>query len=120
MVSAGGKEDHVSLIDWDRLAALRNDIGEENFADVALLFVAEIDETLARLSSEPGRATAADFHFLRGSASNLGFAALTDACLAAEAACAAGRAPDIPGVAAAFHAALDEAAPRMPELARAA
>lgn len=108
------------MIDWDRLTGLRDDIGEDDFADVAFLFVAEIDETLATLQNEPDTVTAAHFHFLRGSAANLGFVALADACSAAEAACNADETPDIPGVAAIFQASLAEVSPRMPELAQAA
>ncbi|MBY4894155.1 Hpt domain-containing protein [Rhodobacteraceae bacterium N5(2021)] len=104
--------DHV---DWDRLNELRTDIGEEDFADVAMLFVAELQETLEKLS--PDTATSADFHFLRGSAANLGFVTLVAACATAEEACNASNVPDVAAVSAAFMAALDEVAPRVPELA---
>ena len=90
------------MIDWDRLYTLRSDIGDDDFADVAVLFVAEIAENLDRLSAEPAAATAGDFHFLRGSAANLGFVGLAEACQAAEAACQAGRRPDVDAVAVRF------------------
>lgn len=108
----------MSGIDWDRLNELRTDIGEEDFADVATLFVAELHETLDRLT--PEAAVAADFHFLRGSAANLGFVALVAACSEAEVACNAGAMPDIAAVHDAFHAALDEITPEFPDLASAA
>lgn len=108
------------MIDWTRLNALRADIGEEDFADVAILFVAEISEHLERLAAAPDTACAADFHFLRGSAANLGFTALTDACEAAEADCHAGQAPDLGRVLAIFAASLNAATPQMPELTLAA
>lgn len=104
--------DHV---DWDRLNELRADIGEEDFADVAMLFVAELQETLDKLT--PDKATTADFHFLRGSAANLGFVTLVDACSSAEAACNASKVPDVDAVCAAFAAALSEVQPHLPELA---
>lgn len=108
------------LIDRDRLNALRDDIGEEDFADVALLFISEIGEKLAELTAHPAAATADDFHFLRGSAVNLGLAAFAEACTRAESACNAGDPPDVPGVAAEFEAALVALAPVVPEIASAA
>lgn len=108
----------MTHVDWDRLNDLRADIGEEDFADVALLFVAELQETLQGLT--PSTATASDFHFLRGSAANLGFVALVAACTRAEEACNNGAAPDIGAVSDALAAALAEVAPQVPELASAA
>lgn len=110
----------MDWIDWTRLIALRDDIGEESFEDVALLFVVEIAEHLGRLRSAPGDAVAADFHFLKGSAANMGFTALVAACEDAERACISGRAPDIDAVDAAFRGAIRELKPKMPALAAAA
>lgn len=107
----------MNHVDWDRLNELRSDIGEEDFADVAMLFVAELQETLDALT--PDKATSADFHFLRGSAANLGFVALVNACSAAENACNGSAPPDVEAVRAAFAAALAEVAPHVPELAAA-
>ena len=107
-------------IDWDRLNALRDDIGEEDFADVAIVFISEIGEKLAELTAPPAAASADDFHFLRGSAVNLGLAALAEACTSAECACTAGEPPDLPAVAAEFEAALAALAPVVPGAARAA
>lgn len=108
----------MSGVDWDRMNELRNDIGEEDFADVAILFVAELRDSLGALG--PETATAADFHFLRGSAANLGFVAMVDACTRAELACGEGRLPDVAAVRRAFEDAMREVAPRVPELGRAA
>ena len=105
-------------VDWDRLNELRADIGEEDFADVAMLFVAELQETLDALG--PDKATTADFHFLRGSAANLGFVTLVSACATAEVACNDSEQPDVEAVRAAFAAAMSEVAPHVPELANAA
>lgn len=105
-------------VDWDRLNELRADIGEEDFADVAMLFVSELQETLDTLVAT--QASAADFHFLRGSAANLGFVTLVEACAAAEAACKDDDVPDVALVQTTFAAALAEVAPHVPELSRAA
>jgi HPt (histidine-containing phosphotransfer) domain-containing protein len=106
----------MTLIDWDHLMSLRADIGEEDFADVAFVFFSEIDGKLADLQADHVRATAEDFHFLRGSAANLGFSAMVAACAAAEAACAAGKPPDLAAVVESYEAAMAELRPRMPEL----
>ncbi len=105
----------MPTVDWDRLNELRSDIGEEDFADVAMMFVAELHETLDGLDS--ATAAASDFHFLRGSAANLGFNALVRACATAEAACNAGDPPDVDAVRAAFAAAIIEVEPHVPEMA---
>jgi histidine phosphotransfer protein HptB len=108
------------MIDWTRLNGLRADIGEEDFADVAMIFVAEITEHLDRLAEYPANATAADFHFLRGSAANMGFDAMVDACRRAEAACVAGAPPDLAAVADSFAASLGAIAADIPGIAAAA
>ncbi len=105
-------------VDWDRLNELKSDIGEEDFADVAVLFVSELQDTLSAM--EVATAVADDFHFLRGSAANLGFTALVAACSQAEAAAKAGQAPDVASVKAAFDQALAEISAKMPDLAVAA
>ncbi len=105
-----------TVVDWTRLHELRDDIGEEDFADVAVLFVAELHEHLDRLCNDPAAVRAEDFHFLRGSAANLGLVALVSACSAAEAACEAGTAPDIAAVRTAFDLAMAEIGPQMPEI----
>jgi HPt (histidine-containing phosphotransfer) domain-containing protein len=109
----------MTLIDWDLLNALKADIGEEDFADVITLFVAEISEKIEEMRRGPDGPGADDFHFLKGSAANLGFTAMSAACDTAEAACRAGQAGDLDTVEAAFLAALREARPHLPELAAA-
>lgn len=69
------------MIDWDRVKELRSEIGAEDFDEVVGLFLEEADEVLARLSLDGGaKALAADLHFLKGAALNLGFAALSGLC----------------------------------------
>jgi HPt (histidine-containing phosphotransfer) domain-containing protein len=119
-LGSADQEGDRDMIDWDRLQDLRSDIGEEDFADVAFLFVAEITERLDRLRSDPSGASAADFHFLRGSAANLGFVAMVDACHLAEQACLAGEVPDIICVAHSFAASVACIASDIPGIADAA
>jgi HPt (histidine-containing phosphotransfer) domain-containing protein len=61
------------MIDWSRVGELRSEVGEEAFDEVLELFLEEVDEVMARLSASPDPARlAADLHFVRGSALNLG------------------------------------------------
>ena len=107
----------MSGVDWDRLNSLRDDIGPEEFADVVLLFFAEIGEKLDDMQKGATAPTVEDFHFLRGSAANLGFADMVVACQLAEAACLSGRVPDVAAVVRGFETALAEARSEVPELA---
>lgn len=108
------------MIDWTRLNDLRSDIGEADFADVAQLFVTEMRERLMALAADPGSATAEDFHFLRGSAANLGLSDLVAACNDAETACRAGESADLAAVADAFAAAIIAIAAELPGLTNSA
>jgi HPt (histidine-containing phosphotransfer) domain-containing protein len=73
------------MIDWDRLRELRSEIGPEDFAEVVSLFLEEADEAIARLSPDGGaKALAADLHYLKGAALNLGFASLSALCQSGE------------------------------------
>ena len=69
------------MIDWDRVKELRDEIGADDFMEVAAMFLDEADEAVARLT--PGlsaKAIEADLHFLKGAALNLGFSALSGLC----------------------------------------
>ncbi len=69
------------MIDWDRVRELRSEIGPEDFEEVVSLFLEEADEAIARLSVGLGaKVLAADLHFLKGAALNLGFASLSGLC----------------------------------------
>jgi HPt (histidine-containing phosphotransfer) domain-containing protein len=83
------------MIDWDRLHELRTEIGEEDFCEVVKMFLEEIAEVLERISRDNGDANAADFHFLRGSATNLGFRGFAKKCSEAEVALTQGRKADL-------------------------
>lgn len=69
------------MISWERVNELRSEVGDEDFREVVELFLEEVEEVIARLrdSPEPARVEE-DLHFLKGSALNLGFAALGDLC----------------------------------------
>ena len=84
------------MIDWERVDQLRDEVGAEDFAEVVDLFLEEVDEVIARLSDAPDPLRhERDLHFLKGSALNLGFAALAALCEAGERAAAAGRADTV-------------------------
>lgn len=69
------------MVDWDRVRELRSEIGPEGFDEVVSLFLEEADEAVGRLSVRSGaKALAAELHFLKGAALNLGFASLSALC----------------------------------------
>jgi HPt (histidine-containing phosphotransfer) domain-containing protein len=93
------------MIDWDRVESLREEIGKEDFAEVVEMFLAESDQTVARLlAGRPDPTLEADLHFLKGSALNLGFSALAARCSAGEKRAAAGAPVDVAEVAECFAA----------------
>ncbi len=79
------------MIDWERVKELRSEIGPDDFAEVATMFLDEADEAVARLSPDASaKAMEADLHFLKGAALNLGFDALSALCQDGERRAAAG------------------------------
>ena len=73
------------MIDWERVAQLRDGLGPDDFSEVVALFFEEVAEALARLAATGDAALRRDdLHFLKGSALNLGFTALSELCGAAE------------------------------------
>lgn len=93
------------MIDWDRVASLREEIGVADFAEVVEMFLTESDEAVARmLAGKPDGTLEADLHFLKGSALNLGFRDLAALCSAGEKRAAAGAPVDVPEVAESFAA----------------
>lgn len=71
------------MIDWDRVRALRDEIGADDFNEVVNLFLDESDAAIAALAAQ-GSAGPDALHFLKGAALNLGFSALADICGSAE------------------------------------
>lgn len=84
------------MIDWDRVAELRDEVGPDDFGEVVELFLDEVEAVLHRLAGNPQPAAyEEDFHFLKGSALNLGFAEFGALCFAAEKAASEGRGASI-------------------------
>ncbi|GAB4285228.1 MAG: Hpt domain-containing protein [Roseovarius sp.] len=79
-----------TMIDRDRLAELHEEIGEEDFLEVATLFIEETDAAVAALAEIPPEGLAAHLHALKGSALNLGFTTFARICAHAEEAAAGG------------------------------
>ncbi len=75
------------MIDWDRVEALREEVGTEDFDEVVELFLHEVDEEIENLSVDDGRTELAEkLHFLKGSALSLGFREFSGLCQSGEAA----------------------------------
>ncbi len=73
------------MICWDRVTELREEIGEDDFAEVADMFLEEVDEVIGRLKSNPHPSSLEEeLHSLKGSALNLGFEALSKLCQSGE------------------------------------
>ena len=70
------------MIDWVRVAELREEIGVEDFEEVTELFLLEVEDTLRKLRRTFGDVshTKELLHFLKGSALNLGFSELSELC----------------------------------------
>ncbi|MDD8022139.1 MAG: Hpt domain-containing protein [Paracoccaceae bacterium] len=82
------------MIDWDRVAELRSEIGAEGFAEVLELFLDEVEGVVIRLGSRADKLEE-DLHFLKGSAWNLGFRAFGAMCQDGERRSAAGHAAEV-------------------------
>lgn len=73
------------MIDWSRVNELKEDFGEEGFAELLPVFVAEIEEALSQLSeANSAEEVASTCHFIKGSAANLGLQQLAELCATAE------------------------------------
>lgn len=73
------------MINWVRVLELFEDFDEHSFAEVAEIFVCEVDESCERLV----RATDADtmraeFHFLKGATMTMGFDEVAKLCAEGE------------------------------------
>lgn len=70
----------AGLINAARIRELIDDFGAEDFADVVEVFLEEVDQVIDRLSGGDRSQLAADMHFLKGSALNLGLDPFADLC----------------------------------------
>lgn len=94
------------MIDWDRVAVLRDEIGADGFAEVVDLFLTEADEVILRLRPDASpQALESDCHFLKGAALNLGFKTMAEHCQLRETQAAKGEeVADLAVVIACYHA----------------
>ncbi|SFR00803.1 histidine kinase [Poseidonocella sedimentorum] len=67
------------LIDWARIAELREEFGEDGFSEIVKLFMVEVESGIDALERDV-EARAERLHFLKGSALNLGFSAMAVIC----------------------------------------
>ena len=97
------------MIDHVRLAELREEVGEDDFAEVLQLFCEEVEETLDRLAKGVFGDLAEELHFIKGSALNIGMTEVGHLCQKAEKALrvAVGSRPDIAPIVDAFRSAKD-------------
>lgn len=72
------------MIDWGRIEELRSDFGEDDFLEIVSMFLGEVKTKLDDMSAASNPPVSADFHFLKGSAANLGFCKFQAACAVAE------------------------------------
>jgi HPt (histidine-containing phosphotransfer) domain-containing protein len=69
------------MIDWERVAALRDEVGPEDFDEVVEIFLEEVDAEIGALDAAlPQPELEAKLHFLKGSALNLGFSDFSGLC----------------------------------------
>ena len=84
------------MINWYRVAELREEVGVDDFAEIIELFLEEVDAIIELLRDGQGLYDLeAHLHFLKGSALNLGFAQFADLCQAGETAAAQGRSDSV-------------------------
>jgi HPt (histidine-containing phosphotransfer) domain-containing protein len=72
------KGNKVTHVDWQRVDDLASEIGSDAVVEVVAMFLEETDVVIARLAMAPP--TADDFHFLKGSALNLGLTDFATLC----------------------------------------
>ena len=68
------------MLDWARINELREDFDAEDFDEIVALFLREVDTMLGMLDPCSDALLQEQLHFLKGSASNLGFQAMHDVC----------------------------------------
>ncbi|MFU1478331.1 Hpt domain-containing protein [Roseovarius sp. C7] len=79
------------MIDWGRVAELREEFGDGDFQDIVEIFLEEVEAELASLrGSVPREGLEGSLHSLKGSALNLGFAGFAARCQSGESLAAQG------------------------------
>ncbi|WP_187428457.1 hypothetical protein ROLI_043730 [Roseobacter fucihabitans] len=62
------------MINWERVATLREEVGAEDFDEILALFLEEVDSAISELSEAENQTGLEEkLHFLKGSALSLGF-----------------------------------------------
>jgi len=95
------------MIDWNKVAELRDEIGAEDFGEVVEIFLEEVDEAIGIMRECPDLSKMeCGLHFLKGSALNLGFRDFSKLCQAGETAAATGKQAtvDLPEILASYDA----------------
>lgn len=84
------------MINWDRVAELKEEVGVEDFDEVIELFLDEVDSVVDRLAAAPELSKLEeDLHFIKGSALNLGFDHLGQLCQTGEKMAASGQGAEV-------------------------
>ncbi|ABL68608.1 MULTISPECIES: Hpt domain-containing protein [Paracoccus] len=83
------------MLDWSRINELRGEVGDDEFQLILELFLDEVEGVIMRLSRRDALRLETDLHFLKGCASNLGFADFGDLCDACERKAAGGRPAEV-------------------------
>lgn len=84
------------MIDWKRVDELREEIGADGFVEVADMFLDEAEGAVrALMTGLPPDEVAAQLHFLKGSALNLGLSALAALCQEGERKAADGQGAEV-------------------------
>lgn len=98
------------MINWDRINELRQEVGEEDLAEVLVLFCEEVEEVLDQLDTVLPDAMPSQLHFLKGSALNIGLTEVGKLCRTEEEKLARDSAAnaEIPAIRAAYLTAKEE------------
>lgn len=72
------------MLNWQRISELKDEVGDDDFAEVFCLFCDEVEGVLDVLEGSTPNELAERLHFLKGSALNIGFESLSSLCKAAE------------------------------------
>ena len=103
------------MIDWDRLEELQREVGEDDFTEIAALFLEELTEALETLGALTDPRELSDgYHGLKGAALNLGFTTVAKLCADAE---KLPEAADLPTIRSAVSGSASELLKRHPSVA---
>lgn len=83
------------MIAWDRVAELREEIGEDSFAEVIEMFVEEAEELSDAIAEAGPDQMEGAMHAMKSTALNLGLSELAEICAVGELAAAAGRSDEV-------------------------